>query len=208
MSSRIDKHTDFIKLDTYHRKERILDVATELFAKKGYEKVTTMELAASIGCSESSLFNIFPTKAAIYEEIFAEWQAMLRRPRTQPIIQESAMLTLEHLFLSYSVNTLNKNPLMRPYLEDAVYSVSTSGGKQRYLKELAEAPDFVKDQLVPIVQYGQEKGEIRSGDPQTLASIFWNLLAGANYLHTAMQKQYPDSPICFNDIRYIFEKAE
>lgn len=208
MSSKFNKHADFVGLDTYHRKERILDVATELFAKKGYEKVTTKELSENIGCSESSLFNIFPTKSAIYEEIFAEWQSMLRRPRTLSIIKDSALLTLEHVFLTYSVNTLDKNPLVRPYLEDAVFSISSSSGKQRYLKELAETPDFVETQLTPIIQYGQEHGEIRSGDPQTLASIFWNLLAGTYYLHTALTTQYPNPPICFQDIKYIFLKAE
>jgi AcrR family transcriptional regulator len=48
------------------RKKQILQVATELFANKGYEGATTREIARRARVNEAIIFRHFPTKEELY----------------------------------------------------------------------------------------------------------------------------------------------
>ena len=51
------------------RKRAIVETAMPLFARKGFTRTTTKELAEQAGVSEALLYRHFPTKAALYEAI-------------------------------------------------------------------------------------------------------------------------------------------
>src|SRR5450631_2295757 len=51
------------------RKESIAESALPLFARKGFDGVTTFELAETCGVSEALIFRHFPTKAALLNEM-------------------------------------------------------------------------------------------------------------------------------------------
>lgn len=50
-------------------KQKILDKALELFSVKGYDAVSVGEIAKAVGIKAPSLYNHFPSKQAIFEEI-------------------------------------------------------------------------------------------------------------------------------------------
>jgi TetR/AcrR family transcriptional regulator len=51
------------------RKEEILDVATTLFAERGFDGTSMNEVAARVGMRKASLFYHFATKDALYEAV-------------------------------------------------------------------------------------------------------------------------------------------
>jgi AcrR family transcriptional regulator len=57
------------RMDAADRRTAIVEVATPLFARRGFAGTTTKEIAEAAGVSEALLFRHFPTKAALYEEI-------------------------------------------------------------------------------------------------------------------------------------------
>lgn len=186
-------NAEFVRLDTYHRRERVLDVATDLFAEHGFDAVTTLQLADAVGCSESSLFKLFPTKDQIYDALFREWATTVQDPPEITIEGNSAIKTLRKFFNSYRSRTVSLHPNMRPRLESAVYSRRTGSYGHRIHAILAKQPEFVSTCLTPIFEFGQKTGEIREGDPFVFALLFWGLLWGEFRLWYDDNYQIPDS---------------
>ena len=60
------------------RKSQILTEATRLFSSRGFDRVTTKELAASCGVSEPALYRYFASKDAIYDEVLSSLGARLQ----------------------------------------------------------------------------------------------------------------------------------
>lgn len=193
----------FVRLDTYHRRELILDVAADLFAEYGYDSVTTLQLAETVECSESSLFKLFPTKSHIYDALFNEWATMVQELPVIPIEGNSAVKTLRKFFNIYRTRTISLHSHMRPRLESAIYSRRTGGYNHRIHAILAKQPEFVSACLTPIMEFGQKNGEIRDGDPYTLALFFWTLLWGEFRLWYSKDYQIP-----FQNLQHIFLKTK
>jgi AcrR family transcriptional regulator len=60
-------------------RKRILSVAANLFAHKGYANTTVRDIAAGLGISNPSLYHHFPSKADILLELIAEPLACVER---------------------------------------------------------------------------------------------------------------------------------
>lgn len=60
------------------RKQQIISEATRLFSSRGYDKVTTKDLATSCGVSEPALYRYFPSKEAIYDVVLSSLESRLQ----------------------------------------------------------------------------------------------------------------------------------
>ncbi len=58
-------------------KERIFDVALELFSEKGFDAVSVREIAREVGIRESSIYNHYKNKEAIMDTIIDHFVAKL-----------------------------------------------------------------------------------------------------------------------------------
>jgi AcrR family transcriptional regulator len=61
-----------IKTKSYGNKtkDRIFDLSTELFSKKGFNRVSIRDIAAEVGIKQSSLYNHFASKEEILNDIY------------------------------------------------------------------------------------------------------------------------------------------
>ena len=57
-----------IRLDGGERRKGIVEAALPLFARKGFARTTTREIAEAAQVSEALLFKHFATKVALYED--------------------------------------------------------------------------------------------------------------------------------------------
>jgi len=57
------------RLSSQERSTQIASIAAKLFARKGFNGVTTREIAKKAGVNEAILFRHFPTKKTLYTEI-------------------------------------------------------------------------------------------------------------------------------------------
>ena len=72
-------------------KEKIFDVSIELFAAKGFDAVSVREIARGVGIRESSIYNHYPSKNAILDDIFQYFEKELIKMRP-PEAQDPAKL--------------------------------------------------------------------------------------------------------------------
>jgi AcrR family transcriptional regulator len=57
-------------------KEKIFDVALDLFSKKGYDSVSLREIADSVGIKKSSIYSHYSSKEAILMDIFEYFRGL------------------------------------------------------------------------------------------------------------------------------------
>lgn len=83
----IDKDAAPVRLSAGKRREQLIQVAADLFSRKGFNGTTTREIAAAAGVTEAIIFRHFETKEQLYTAIIdrrlkspdtAEWVAGLR----------------------------------------------------------------------------------------------------------------------------------
>lgn len=73
-------------VDTEEYKKELLQKSLDLFARKGYQSLTTRELAQELGISTGTLYHYFPSKADLFEQL-------IEHTCQQDLIEASAELT-------------------------------------------------------------------------------------------------------------------
>lgn len=64
--------TVHLRLNAEDRRQQILQAATELFAKQGFEGTTTRQIAEAAGVNEAIIFRHFPSKEELYWEVIED----------------------------------------------------------------------------------------------------------------------------------------
>ncbi len=118
------------RLDGEERRRSIVESAMPLFARRGFAGTTTREIARQAGVSEALLFQHFPSKAALYQEILAQGcdgdPALARLMSSEP--STAALVEVTHLFVRHFVGdgseeAQTKHRLMlNSFLEDGDYA--------------------------------------------------------------------------------------
>ena len=172
------------RIPSKERREQILNKASDLFGQYGYDGVTTRQLAEAVGCNETILFRIFPSKDAIYQALFSEWEEAEGIPLELELVEDSASQTLARFYEQLvTVGDLKKKAWRCASLGDAVKSrIGDPVYAKRYEQAIQAGNDIVRNTIVPVIQYGQEKGEFRKTAPEILAGIYWQFVVGGMML--------------------------
>lgn len=145
-------------------RERILAVATKMFARYGFAGTSMDDLSEKVGIKKASLYHHFPSKQDIYielvDKVFSELIEIFHISFTSDDIEENA-----GIFLKRVMNYILKNQdyiriFVRELLDENVPVKQIS---ERYLPRLLE---FSRD----ILKDGMRRGVVREGiDPIQLA---------------------------------------
>ena len=186
------------RISSSQRREQILDAACELFARQGFSSTTTRQLAEKVGCSETIIFRIFPSKEAIFEALFDEWSQADTNPEKLQIINNSALETLKQFHLTllkynkpFAAGQLVRSGWRR---EDLGEAVASRNGEEKWKKAyddvVRKSNDIVRVTIAPVIQFGQQQGEIRPRDPELLAELFWCMISGLNMIKYRYPERY------------------
>jgi AcrR family transcriptional regulator len=75
------------RIEALRLRERILEVAVELFLKEGYGSTTIEAVAARAGISKRTLYHRFDDKAALFAAVVHRIIEQLRPPREVPLLE-------------------------------------------------------------------------------------------------------------------------
>ncbi len=160
-------------------REKILDVAEALFARRGYAGVGLREVADGVGLGKSSLFHHFPTKLDLYNEVMGRVLARLDE-RIPPAIRSHAghAERLDRL-IDAMVDALAEHPTtarlaLRSLFDDVRHDPASPPPYERTLWLLI-------DRFQALLTEGVEAGVFRDVSP----GHFTQTLIGATIYHFA-----------------------
>lgn len=155
-------------------KNRILDVAIDLFSKKGFSAVSIREITRTVGIRESSLYNHFKSKDEIMDTIFDYFLSEIAKmtPPEQDIDQLIDTLSLLQIFQAHS--SLFKKGMKSPNM-DKIWRIIAI---EQYHNERIRK--FVNQAIIdqPIEYFAllfekmQKKHLIKQYDPKLLATEY------------------------------------
>ncbi len=190
--------THMPRLKAPERREQLMEVASKLFAKMGYEATTTASIAEAAGVTEPILYRHFKSKqemfVAIVKAVSAQtiehWQELIRdiHDPSQQIRRISAEIP-DHM----------------SHLADAYHVLHGALATSRDKKVLAVIRDHyneIEKFFSKIVRDGQKTGVFRKDVPPRTAA--WQLImTGIGYGMVALNLMPLDRPLIHESIESI-----
>lgn len=162
-------------------KDIILDVAIELFAEKGYNRVSIREIATAVGIKGSSIYNHFKSKEDIMETLLS----LFKEESDKHFGSFYMDMNLDSLIETVAIEELLEKPLLMSVgflglpKVNRIFKVITSE-----LSYNSKCREFLLEEfiLVPRVTlkeiFGKlvQKGMVKDEDPELLAMEFYSFV--------------------------------
>ncbi len=154
------------------RTAQILDAAARVFARKGFHRATTREIAAEAGVSEGTLYNYFENKQALLVamlERLAEIEALTRTLEAGEEVPDIFLReVLRRRFALFKRNV------------DVVRAVLPELLSQEELRHafLQRVIQMTKEALRPYIERQIALGRLRPADPEKMTLVLQALFLG------------------------------
>lgn len=154
-------------------RQRILDVAIDLFGTRGVDAVSLDEIARDVGVRKQTILYWFPSKdelvAAVLEQVAAELLVVI-----DAAIRSSSDDPLERI--DAVVRAVFRPAVRRPALLGLVREVSRLPAAQADRLRLHVQP--MVDRATEYLQLEMDKARIRRGDPGLIAALAYATVTG------------------------------
>jgi TetR/AcrR family transcriptional regulator len=154
-------------------KEEILSAALRLFSEKGFHEVSMQEIAAEAEFATGTLYNFFPSKEALFEEltqscadrIIRDLTAILDGPgdevdRLRAFIRRQPALLAEHA----------------EFIKVYVSEYGTRGAKVSKKREEDQLHLILDAKLAKLLEAAMAKGVVRRVDPDVTAKALHSIM--------------------------------
>lgn len=170
---------------------KILEVAVELYATKGYTQTTLREISAAAGIKASSIYNHFESKEAILDVIYEEYMSWtMNTTRTEDEVAEAIKafkdgreVTPEALLELFYYKYPDNEAIKYRNMLRIVYFETNNNENLMQLKHSIYSEDsveFVKD----VFQRMVDDGTLHIRDVSAAACSFSSVLLSFIYLYT------------------------
>jgi AcrR family transcriptional regulator len=170
------------------RRERILDSAAALFARKGVAATTVREIAIEVGILSGSLYHHFDSKEAIVDEVVSSYLEDLRSRYKKVLAGEADPRARLHDMVVASLEVVEAHPHATEIYQNDVNYLSQFE-RFAYLKSAGRE---VQSSWLEVINAGIASGAFRSDlDPK----ILYRLMRDAVWLSVRWFKPTRDYPI-------------
>ena len=154
---------------------RILQTALKLFARQGYDRTTTKDLANSAKVAEGTLFRYFPNKKAILIEVATSgWIEILTDLLTE-LSEMGSYKAISQVMRRRMLNIQENSDLLRVCFIEAQYH---SELRERIQSEVIEK---MTDVAEAFFETAMSKGIYRQINPKIVAQVFLGMFAIAGF---------------------------
>jgi len=162
------------RLSAIDRRQQILEAASGIFARKGYEGTTTREIAEQAGVNEALLFRHFPSKENLYSTLIEELCAARgKRSRIRQIVEHGG--SDEEVFESVAREILSRTDSDRELTRLLWFTALENHGLSARLFNAVIANYF--EALAGHIRERIRQGAFRKTDPLLAARAFLGMVA-------------------------------
>ncbi len=155
-------------------KEKIFDAAVDLFAEKGYDRVSIRDIARAVGVTEGALYKHYASKEEILESVFAFVEG-----RIYPQVTEASLdalvdsMPFQEILASTQRAMISDTQLTRVTRIMLIEMYHNEKIRNYVRRELFERS---VDETEILLRKLMEKGKIKQGDPRALSTLFISYL--------------------------------
>ena len=153
-------------------RDKILDHAEALFARRGFAGIGLAEVAESVGLGKSSLFHHFPSKAQLYAAVIARILARIETVMMRALAAGGTPTERVERWIDVLVDTLGAHPTYARLLLRSLFEDDELGGE---LPEELEANEILRRIVGAgglLLKEGMASGEFREASvPHTLQTL-------------------------------------
>jgi AcrR family transcriptional regulator len=180
--------SDDMAREPQDRRERILNSAAALFARKGVAATTVREIADEVGIISGSLYHEFESKEAIVDEVVSSYLEDLRTRYKQVLAGEADPRSRLHDLVVASLEVVEAHPHATEIYQNDVNYLSQFE-RFAYLKNAGKE---VQASWLDVINAGIAQGAFRS---DLDAKILYRLMRDAVWLSVRWFKPTRDYPI-------------
>lgn len=155
------------------RKQEIMYAALELFVSKGYAATKITDIAKRANMSTGLMFHYFESKESLYEELVRMGLEGTTYPGEQKC--EHAIdffVNFTKLLFDY----MREQPVVAKMFV-LMAEAQRSEATPEHIREIAMRVNTI-EQFVPIIEWGQQEGTIKEGEPWVISNAFWCSIQG------------------------------
>ena len=169
------------------RKQSIINAGAKLFAIRGYDNVTSDDIAAEAKCSHGLFYHYFQSKKDLLKTLLIHAKETFLHPIIESYNENEPGSEIFKRTVESVITSINSSEI-NCYIVFLVLTVPT------FNKELNKSFDrkFLSF-LMNIIENGQKEGKIISGDPKIIAANFYFMLLGMSYAKIRFQNHDEDN---------------
>ncbi|GBD26478.1 HTH-type transcriptional repressor NemR [bacterium HR30] len=153
-------------------REKILDAAENLFARRGFAGVGMREVAEAVGLSKSSLFHHFRSKVELYAAVAGRILKAFEERTTEALGSSGDALVRFDRWLDAMIDTLAERPTRARLLLRSLFEDDELAGESAEEKEVDEIIQRLFGSVARLLREGMDHGLFRMASiPHLLQSL-------------------------------------
>ena len=154
-------------------KRKIFETSMKLFAEKGYDATSIEEITATVGVAKGTLYYHFSSKEEIFNFLVEEGIKLLQNSVDIKTAKFSNYIDKIKAIVLIQIKIVDK-------YEDLITILLSQFWGNELRNQLCKNQIFLYiDKIEEIVKQGIEKGEIKQGSPQAIASEIYGLICSS-----------------------------
>jgi TetR/AcrR family fatty acid metabolism transcriptional regulator len=153
------------------KRRKILEVAFEMFSRKGYVETTVSEIAEGVGLGKGTIYDYFNSKLEILIETYKEHSVLMEIGNLDELGDiRSEREVLEYIALKTFEHARENLKIRRLWMIEALKRVPDSS--EYFYRNMAQP---VIEALEKYIKEKQREGRFKEGDSFILALTFWGI---------------------------------
>ena len=164
-------------------KRKIFEASMKLFAEKGYDATSIEEITATVGVAKGTLYYHFSSKEEIFNFLVEEGMKLLHNSVDLKIDK------LPNYIDKLKAIVLIQIKIVVKYENLITILLSQFWGNEARNQMCKEHIGTYIEKIEQIVKAGIEKGEIKQGNPQAIASEIYGLICSSLVYKTRSKEE-------------------